>query len=43
MSIFFTNRNISRHLKLLSVLAIPALNDQKIVTNNSATEGLTIS
>ena len=42
MCIFFTNININifRHLKLEIALAIPALNEWKIETNNAAAYGL---
>ena len=42
MSIFSYIVIFFRHLKLEIALAIPALNDENIKTNNSATQGLTI-
>ena len=39
--LFFTNMNIFRHLKLEIALAIPASNEWKTQTNNSAGQGLT--
>ena len=40
--IFKKNKNIFRHLKLEIALAIPASNDEKYNSNNSAGQGLTI-
>ena len=37
---FFLNIYICLHLKLQIVSVIPALNEQQIETNNSATDGL---
>ena len=39
--LFSKNINICRHLKLEIALAIPALNDEKYNTTNSAGQGLT--
>ena len=38
--IFSKNKNIFRHLKLEIALAIPASNDEKYNSNNSAGQGL---
>ena len=38
--ILFMNTHIFRHLKLEIASAIPALNEWKIVTNDSAWQGL---
>ena len=38
--IFSKNKKISRHLKLEIALAIPASNDEKYNSNNSAGQGL---
>ena len=40
MVLMFVDKNIFRHLKLKIALAISALNDWKIETNNSAAKGL---
>ena len=40
--IFSKNKNIFCHLKLEIALAIPALNDEKYNSNNSAGQGLTL-
>ena len=40
--LFFINRNVFRHLKLDIALAIPALNELKILWKNSAGQGLKI-
>ena len=40
--IFSKNKNIFRHLKLEITLAIPASNDEKYNSNNSAGQGLSI-
>ena len=37
---FFMHRNLFRHLKLEIAVAIPALNEWKIIWNNSAGQGL---
>ena len=40
--IFSKSENIFRHLKLEIALAIPASNDEKYNSNNSAGQGLTL-
>ena len=40
--IFSKNKNIFRHLKLEIAIAIPASNDEKYNSNNSARQGLTL-
>ena len=41
--IFSKNKNIFRHVKLEIALAIPASNDEKYNSNNSAGQGSTLA